>query len=152
MKLQRRSAAAAIIGLFSVYLAATVGAEDLLYPTPAPLQGAAGADSYAQRSPAQARGRNSGPAERGPRCASALDDPVLTLGVNAFPSDSFSFSQEPMTQKQIFIAQRFPWFGTLHPRSRKVALMAARKIETLRASWLELQRAVSETYFELAFI
>jgi outer membrane protein, heavy metal efflux system len=151
MKIQRRSAAAAIIGLFSVYLAATAGAEDLLYPTPAPLQGlleltATHNDRLRQLEVEIQVLLSEVPA------ASALDDPVLTLGVNAFPTDSFSFSQEPMTQKQIFIAQRFPWFGTLDPRSRKVALMAARKIETLRASGLELQRAVSETYFKLAFI
>src|SRR5690606_4934387 len=52
--------------------------------------------------------------------ARTLDDPMLTLGINALPTDTFSFSQEPMTQKQIFIAQRIPWFGKLDLRSRKV--------------------------------
>ncbi|MFZ7126846.1 MAG: TolC family protein [Desulfobacterales bacterium] len=84
--------------------------------------------------------------------ARTLDDPMLTLGINALPTDTFSFSQEPMTQKQIFIAQRIPWFGKLDLRSRKVALAAAKKKEMLRARRLELHRAVSEAYFELAFI
>lgn len=84
--------------------------------------------------------------------ARALDDPRLTLGINALPTDTYSFSQEPMTQKQIFIAQKFPWFGKLDLQSQKVALTAARKGEMLRARQLELRRSVTETYYELAFM
>ena len=83
--------------------------------------------------------------------ARALDDPVLTLGINALPTDSFSFSQEPMNQKQIFIAQRFPWFGKLDLKSQKVALAAARR-KMRQALRLELHRVELEAYFELAFI
>lgn len=84
--------------------------------------------------------------------ARALDDPRLTLGINALPTDTFSFSQEPMTQKQIFLAQKFPWFGKLDLRAQKVVLAAARKQEMLRARRLELRRSVAEAYFELLFV
>jgi outer membrane protein TolC len=84
--------------------------------------------------------------------ASSLEDPRLTLGVNALPTDSWSFSQEPMTQKQIFIAQKFPWFGELDLKAQKVVLAAARKREILRGRQYELRRSVSEAYFDLAFV
>lgn len=84
--------------------------------------------------------------------ARALDDPMLTLGINALPTDTYSFNQEPMTQKQVILAQKFPWFGKLDLRSQRVALEAARKTETLRARRLELRREVAESYFELAFV
>ena len=53
--------------------------------------------------------------------AGALDDPRLGIGVANLPTDTFSFNQEPMTQKQLFIAQKFPWFGELDLRTQKAA-------------------------------
>ena len=130
---------------------AATGAEEVLFPTPAPLQQLleqtdANNDRLRQFEAEIEALLDEVPAAR------ALDDPVLILGINALPTDSFSFSQEPMTQKQIFIAQKFPWFGKLDLKSQKVALAAAKKKDMLRALTLELHRAVSETYFELAFI
>lgn len=151
MNNKQRSTISASAGMVLFCLVAATGAEEVLFPNPAPLQELleqtdANNDKLRQFEAEIEALLDEVPAAR------ALDDPVLTLGINALPTDSFSFSQEPMTQKQIFIAQRFPWFGKLDLKSQKVALAAAKKKEMLRALRLELHRAVSEAYFELAFI
>ncbi len=84
--------------------------------------------------------------------AKALDDPRVILGLNAVPTDTFSLSQEPMTQKQVFITQRFPWFGKLDLRAKRVVLSALLKKEMLRAKKMELRRAVSEAYYDLVYV
>jgi len=151
MTKKRRGTISASAGMIFFCLVAATGAEEVLFSNPAPLQQLleqtdANNDKLRQFEAEIEALMDEVPAAR------ALDDPVLILGINALPTDSFSFSQEPMTQKQIFIAQRFPWFGKLDLKSQKVALAAAKKKEMLRALRLELHRAVSETYFELAFI
>jgi len=83
--------------------------------------------------------------------AAALDDPRITLGINALPVNTFNFNQEPMTQKQVFITQRLPWFGKLSLREKRAVWAAARKVEMLRAKKLELRRGVAEAYFDLIY-
>ncbi len=48
-----------------------------------------------------------------PSQAGSLDNPRLKLSIMNLPTDSFSFEQEAMTQKQISIMQRFPFPGKL---------------------------------------
>lgn len=83
--------------------------------------------------------------------AGALDDPRLGIGLANLPTDTFSFDQEPMTQKQIFVAQKFPWFGKLDLRSQRVALMAISKAAVLKAKRLELARQIANAYYQLGF-
>ncbi|MGB5922144.1 MAG: hypothetical protein WBH36_07950, partial [Syntrophobacteria bacterium] len=45
--------------------------------------------------------------------AGSLEDPRLGFGVLNLPTDSWEFDEEPMTQKTVFLAQKFPWFGKL---------------------------------------
>lgn len=84
--------------------------------------------------------------------AGALDDPMLGLAILNLPVDSFSFEQEPMTQKQISIGQKIPWFGKLDLRSQRAALKAIREQAMLDAKRLELARQIAVTYYELGFI
>jgi cobalt-zinc-cadmium efflux system outer membrane protein len=84
--------------------------------------------------------------------AGSLDDPRLGLAILNLPADSFSFSQEPMTQKQISIAQKIPWFGKLDLRSQGAALKAIRQQAMLDAKRLELARQIAVAYYELGFI
>lgn len=84
--------------------------------------------------------------------ARTLDDPRITLGIAALPTDTFSFSQEPMTQKQVVVSQRLPWFGKLDLRAQRVVWAAARKTEMLRARKSALRREVSEVYFDLLYV
>ncbi|NIV98542.1 TolC family protein, partial [Candidatus Saccharibacteria bacterium] len=43
--------------------------------------------------------------------AGSLEDIRLGLAILNLPADSFRFDREPMTQKQISLAQKVPWFG-----------------------------------------
>ena len=84
--------------------------------------------------------------------AGSLDDPRIGIGLLNLPTDTFSFSQEPMTQKQIFIAQKVPWFGKLSLRSQKQALQAIRQRAFINARRLELSENIASTYYELGFV
>ena len=83
--------------------------------------------------------------------AGSLDDPRLGFAVLNLPTDTFDFDQEPMTQKQIFIAQKFPWFGKLDLRTRRAALQALRQQAILDARRLELARQIAVAYYELGY-
>lgn len=84
--------------------------------------------------------------------AGALDDPRLGLAILNLPADSFRFDREPMTQKQISIAQKFPWFGKLDLRSQKAALRAIRQQAILETKRLELARKIAMVYYEFGFV
>lgn len=84
--------------------------------------------------------------------AGSLDDPMLGLAILNLPADSFSFEQEPMTQKQISIGQKIPWFGKLDLRSQRAALKAIRQQAMLDAKRLELARQIAVAYYEFGFI
>jgi len=84
--------------------------------------------------------------------AGALDDPRLGLGILNLPVDSFSFDQEPMTQKQISIAQKIPWFGKLDLKSQKATLRVIRQQAMLEAKRLELAKKIAVAYYEFGFI
>ncbi len=83
--------------------------------------------------------------------AGTLADPMLLIGVANLPTDTFSFNQEAMTQKQIFVSQKIPWFGKLDLKSQKAALAALKQETALEAKRLELVRMLSVTYYELGY-
>jgi outer membrane protein TolC len=84
--------------------------------------------------------------------AGSLDDPRLGFGVLNLPTDTFDFDQEPMTQKQVFIAQKFPWFGKLDLRTQRAALKAIQQQAIVNARRLELARKIAVAYYELGFV
>ena len=84
--------------------------------------------------------------------AGSLNDPRIGIGLLNLPTDTFSFSQEPMTQKQLFIAQKIPWFGKLSLRSQQAAMKAIRQEAILKAKRLELARQIATAYYELGFV
>ncbi len=51
------------------------------------------------------------------RPAGTLDDPMLSFNLLNLPANTFAFDQEPMTQKQIMLSQKFPFPGKLRLRS-----------------------------------
>ena len=51
-----------------------------------------------------------------------LPDPMLTFGLVNMPTNSFSFTQEPMTGKVIGITQAFPFPGGLGTKSEVIAM------------------------------
>jgi cobalt-zinc-cadmium efflux system outer membrane protein len=84
--------------------------------------------------------------------AASLDNPRLGLGLLNLPVDTFNFNQEPMTQKQVFIAQKFPWFGKLTLRKQQAALKALRRGAILETERIALARQIATTYYDLGFI
>jgi len=84
--------------------------------------------------------------------AGSLDDPQIGLGLLNLPVDTFDFNQEPMTQKQILISQKVPWFGKLDLKSKKQALKAMRQEALIGVRRLELARKIAVAYYELGFI
>ncbi len=84
--------------------------------------------------------------------AGSLEDPRLGFGVLNLPTDSWEFDEEPMTQKTIFLAQKFPWFGKLSLKSQRQALMASEQQAVLEAKKLELARKIAIAYYELGFV
>ena len=84
--------------------------------------------------------------------AGSLEDPRLGFGVLNLPTDSWEFDEEPMTQKTVFLAQKFPWFGKLSLKSQGQALMASEQQAMLEAKKLELARRIAIAYYELGFV
>jgi cobalt-zinc-cadmium efflux system outer membrane protein len=84
--------------------------------------------------------------------AGALPNPKLGVGLINVPVDGFALDQEPMTQKQVSITQRFPWPGK-RGLAAEVGLLSAQKAEArLKGQVLSLQRGVTEAYYELWFV
>jgi outer membrane protein TolC len=84
--------------------------------------------------------------------AGSLEDIRLGLAILNLPADSGRFDREPMTQKQISLAQKIPWFGKLDLRSRRTALKAVRQEAVLEAKRFELAREIAATYYQLGFV
>jgi len=83
---------------------------------------------------------------------SAWKDPMLTIGLVNLPVDTFSFREQPMTQKQIQLSQEIPFPGKMDLRARA----AEEDINIARWNYKELElsivRQVKESFFELCFI
>jgi outer membrane protein TolC len=84
--------------------------------------------------------------------AGSLEDPRLGFALLNMPTDTFSFSQEAMTQKQIFVAQKLPWFGKLDLRTQRATLKALRQRAVLEARRLGLARQIAAAYYDIGFV
>jgi cobalt-zinc-cadmium efflux system outer membrane protein len=89
--------------------------------------------------------------ERPPQAAS-LDNPRLGLALMNLPVNSFSFAQEPMTQKGVTLTQRLPFPGKL-PLKRDIA---GKDVDIAREQYLETRNdlimQVKVTYRNLLLI
>ncbi|MCK5086679.1 MAG: TolC family protein [Melioribacteraceae bacterium] len=81
-----------------------------------------------------------------------LPDPTLTLGLINMPTNSFSFTQEPMTGKIIGLSQAIPFPGKLSTASDVKAidtLIVEQEIEDLQN---EIRKNVSTLYYDLRLV
>lgn len=81
-----------------------------------------------------------------------LPDPMLTFGLVNMPTNSFSFTQEPMTGKVIGITQAFPFPGGLGSKSDVIAmdtLIVEQEIEDYKN---EIRKDVTKLYYDLQFV
>jgi cobalt-zinc-cadmium efflux system outer membrane protein len=83
---------------------------------------------------------------------SNLPDPMLTLGLMNLPTNSFSFTQEPMTGKIIGLSQAIPFpgkLGSMADASEKGAEIVKQEIYDARN---EIVKNISQNYYELIFV
>lgn len=83
--------------------------------------------------------------------AGSLPDPKVSLSLSNIPTNSFDFSQEAMTQKQIAFSQQMPWFGTLDIKEQKAELMAEEQEAMVQAKRLEITRQIKDSWYQLGF-
>ncbi len=81
--------------------------------------------------------------------AGSMPHPVLGFAVRNVPVDSFSFSEDMMTMKEVMLRQQIPWFGKRGLRRESVEQNAAIAAAEREAQALVLQQATAEAYANL---
>jgi outer membrane protein TolC len=82
---------------------------------------------------------------------SNLPDPTLVLGVLNLPTNSFSFNQDPMTQKIVGLKQTFPFPGKLSSIEDAAAIDTLIIDQEIKDSKNEIRRDVSTRYYQLSY-
>jgi len=86
--------------------------------------------------------------ERVPQ-AGSFDDPMLGLGFDNVPVDSFAFDREPMTGKVVELSQAVPFFGKRGLKA-EAAMHDARALEAgYREKALMLRAGIKDVYYDL---
>lgn len=81
--------------------------------------------------------------------AGALPDPMLMMGVQNLPVNSFSFNKDEMTAKMIGLSQTFPFFGK-RKLKREAETFEAQALEgDYKEEGLQLEKDVKTVYFDL---
>lgn len=82
----------------------------------------------------------------------SLDDPMLQFGLMNVPVDSFSFSSQAMTQKQLTVTQKFPYPGKLGLKVQAAdedVKIAGQNLADLK---LKIIREVKVAFLEYCFL
>jgi outer membrane protein, heavy metal efflux system len=87
-----------------------------------------------------------------PSQAGTLPDPVLSFNAMNLPTDSFSVSQEPMTQLQLGISQRVPFPGKLALSQEAAEYEAEAASNNVDETRLRLIRDVKTTWWLLFYL
>ena len=87
-----------------------------------------------------------------PDQAEALPDPSLSVNIVNLPLDSFSFTQEGMTQFQVGITQALPYPGKLALRSQAASQEARAAESDLEEKRLQLVRDVKTVWWNLFYL
>ena len=82
---------------------------------------------------------------------SNLPNPMLMLGLMNMPTNSFSFEQEPMTQKVIGLQQTIPFPGKLSAMEDAAAVDTLIIDKEIQDAENEIRKNVSEKYYSLSF-
>ncbi len=81
-----------------------------------------------------------------------LPDPILTLGLMNMPTNSFSFTQEPMTNKVIGLSQAIPYPAGLSAAGNVKAIDTLIVRQEIKNAKNEIRKVVSNSYYDLQFI
>ncbi|HKI62348.1 MAG TPA: TolC family protein [Mariprofundaceae bacterium] len=87
-----------------------------------------------------------------PAQAGSLPDPKISLNALNLPVDTFSTSQEPMTQLQLGISQAFPFPGKLGLKELAAEHMASMALENQQEFRLVLLRNTRIHWWNLAYL
>ena len=87
-----------------------------------------------------------------PDQADALPDPRLSVNIVNLPLDSFSFTQEGMTQFQVGITQALPYPGKLALRSEAASFEAGAAEADVAERRLQLARDVRTVWWNLFYL
>jgi outer membrane protein TolC len=87
-----------------------------------------------------------------PAQAGSLDDPMLEFSIDNVPVNSYSFTQEPMTMKQVGVSQKLPFPGKLGLKTNMAEKDVEIAKENLRDLQLQLVRDLKLSYYELCYI
>lgn len=77
-----------------------------------------------------------------------LPDPRIKVGVVNLPTNTFDFSQEPMTQAVVGVSQSFPPFGTLSLKTARTRHLADKQRAMRSAETLDAELAVRLDWLE----
>ncbi len=89
--------------------------------------------------------------ERPPQ-AGSLDDPMLGLAIVNLPTDTFSFTREDMTMKEVSVTQRVPYLGKRSLRRQMAQIEAEAAYSDYEETKNRLTRDVKTAYFELFYL
>jgi len=81
--------------------------------------------------------------------AKQLPDPMVKMGLMSLPTDSFRLNQEPMTQSQLGLMQKFPRGRSLALKSEQIHLQSEGLDEAVRDEKLQIILGVREQYLEV---
>jgi outer membrane protein TolC len=87
-----------------------------------------------------------------PSQVGTLPDPILSLNALNFPTDTFHVRQEPMTQVQVGISQRFPFPGKLALREEASSFEAEAALNNVEETRLRLIRDVRSSWWTLHYL
>lgn len=90
---------------------------------------------------------NEVPSQRG-----VLPDPVVSFNALNFPADTFEYRQEPMTQLQLGVSQRFPFPGKLGLSAQASQAEADAAFDRLEEARLMLVRDVRSTWWTVHYL
>jgi len=82
---------------------------------------------------------------------SQLADPMIKLGLANVPIDSFSLSDDPMTQFSLGLSQQFSRGDTLELNAKGFALQTQQSIHLAENRQLELKLQIRELWFDIRF-
>ena len=81
-----------------------------------------------------------------------LPDPMLTFGLMNMPTNSFSFTQEPMTGKLIGLSQAIPYPGGLSAAADVKSVDTLIVREEIQNVKNEIKKDISNLYYDLQFV
>ena len=81
--------------------------------------------------------------------AQQLPDPMLKLGMVSLPTDTFKLGQEPMTQLQVGMIQKFPRGHSRSLRSEQIGLKSSGLSDVARDRELQTRLQVREQFLEV---